>query len=199
MYCIYSESHDGCRHPRASTNPGHHFWAPTQEPCTLCGKAVSVSLHKIELSCCPKPQFCSTAGVIIVVCNNRLSSTWPVPQILKETVNPLSAPSMRLWQIHQLLHVNTRPLMHGDMPPVQGGIQILSACRQARAELKSWARKVHISAQAFLMCDGVLRPSCACQRLVYPGIIPWEEIHESMLCKSGNFFARGSRDWDKRC
>ena len=26
--------------PRRDTNPGHHIWAPTQEPCTLFSKAV---------------------------------------------------------------------------------------------------------------------------------------------------------------
>ena len=89
------------------------------------------------------------------------------------------------------------------MPTVQGGIQILSTtspwklgqshhwlCKNAASpgRDKSWARKVHISARAFLLCDGVPRPSCACQPLVYPGMTStracfffFEEIWE-FLC-----------------
>ena len=51
----------------------------------------------------------------------------------------------------------------------------------AQGEINPEQSKVHISAQVFLLCDGVPHPSCS---------VPWEEIHESMLCKSGNFFAR---------
>ena len=52
----------------------------------------------------------------------------------------------------------------------------------AQGEINPGQIKVHISAQASLLCDGVPRPCCA---------VLWQEIHESMLFQSENFFARG--------
>ena len=68
---------------------------------------------------------------------------------------------------------------------------LIAECRQPRAGYKSWAREVHISAQAFLHVCSVVPVVHAKYCSWYRGIGPWEKIQESMLCESGSVFAQG--------